>query len=66
MKNRGVARAVVALVIAVGGVGFISPSFDPDSDRDGAADVTEINVLGTDPSKPNVHDRSVVAARPRR
>lgn len=66
MKDRGVARTVAAVVIVFGGVGLISPSFETDSDRDGAADVTEINVLGTDPSKPNVHSTSVVAARPRR
>lgn len=54
-------RIFIASALVVGGLAFVSPSFNVDSDRDGVADVTEINDLGTDPSKADTFHKPLIA-----
>ena len=60
-RGQGWFRLTIAATLVVGGLVTVAPSFDFDSDGDGAADVTEINDLGTDPSKADLFDTSAVA-----
>jgi hypothetical protein len=55
----------IAGLLVIAGLVTVAPSFDVDSDGDGAADVTEINDLGTDPSKADLFKESVVARKQR-
>ena len=54
-------RLAIAAALMVAGLMTVAPSFEVDSDGDGAADVTEINDLGTDPSRADLFGTSVVA-----
>lgn len=49
-------RIIVAGLIVIAGLLAVSPSFNPDSDRDGVPDAHEINI-GTDPAAPDAGDR---------
>lgn len=60
-RKHGWFRLTIAAALVIGGLVTIAPSFDADSDGDGAADVTEINDLGTDPAKPDLFDAPAVA-----
>lgn len=60
-RRQGWFRLTIAAALVIGGLVTVTPSFDVDSDGDGAADVTEINDLGTDPSKADLFDTSAVA-----
>lgn len=60
-EKLGKGRIFVAAALVVGGLAFVSPSFNADSDRDGVADVTEINNLGTDPSKADTFRKPLIA-----
>ena len=62
-QKRGHIRVLMAAAILVTGLATIAPSLDFDSDGDGVADVTEINNLGTDPSKPDAFDKPFLAER---
>ena len=59
-EKLGKGRIFVAAALVVGGLAFVSPSFDADSDRDGVADATEIN-NGTDPAKANPFNKPLIA-----
>jgi hypothetical protein len=62
-QKRGHVRVLIAAAILVAGLATVAPSFDFDSDGDGVADVTEINNLGTDPSKADTFGRPVLSER---
>jgi hypothetical protein len=49
-------RLIAALAIVIAGILVVSPSFNPDSDRDGVPDAHEISV-GTDPAAPDAGNR---------
>jgi hypothetical protein len=59
-EKLGKGRIFVAAALVVGGLAFVSPSFNADSDRDGVADVTEIN-NGTDPAKADPFHKPLIA-----
>ena len=63
--NSDLARIVVAALIVLAGAMVVSPSFNPDSDRDGVPDAHEISV-GTDPAAPDAGDRLAEHASSRR
>ena len=62
-RRQGWVRLTIAGLLVIAGLVTVAPSFDVDSDGDGAADVTEINDLGTDPSKADLFEESVVARK---
>ena len=60
--RKGSWRVALAAVVVAGGLFGLTPSFDFDSDSDGIEDSTEVYELGTDPSRPDLHQRAFVAS----
>ena len=62
-QRPGLLRVAVASFVVAGGVVFLAPTFDFDSDDDGVADVIEVYERGSDPASADVDYNSTVATR---
>jgi hypothetical protein len=61
--RNGRLRLALAALVVTGGIAVVSPSLAFDSDHDGVGDSVEVYEQGTDPSSPDLFDRSAVVVK---